>query len=484
MEEWSSRGEYFRVWSAVNNMRAVRKLDPREEIRLFGELIEGFRTTNRPNTQKYLQLRLGLEQPATAAALPSVPEYHRLLVEILVDRSYKGPGGLIRRDYPGAYGTGFLVDSRHVLTAFHVVEGVYQEETQEANILVKGGEKILEHAEILSSDSLSDLAVLELPEPLPMPYRIHDLLGNSDALVQGFGIHCLGHSRGYASSLTRGIVSAVKRRAPEVGSWLQMDADVSPGASGGLVIGDDSHIYGMVVTGYLGEGINFAVPSMAILGAVDRMLEGRDIRRPWLGLLLSESWREKGQVEIIDLFPTSPVRACGIEVGDRLLELDHEPVERIPQAQEMLYDLEAGTWVHLKVQKEDGRQLDRWVRLARRPDYAIYNATREGNRLSSLYPHFGFEVNPDGLRTERVYVKNRLVSLTFYEVRRVHADSFLASRGVKPGDLLGFIDDHFEDRTRYLQVLHLPKGKSLKDLEEVSDYVYSMIRRHTDANIL
>ena len=97
-----------------------------------------------------------------------------------------------------------------------------------------------------------------------MPYSFYQLLGNSDSLKQGFPIYVMGHHLRLTSTLTKGIISASTRRAPEVGTWIQVDTNVGPGASGGMLIGEDKLIYGVIVAGII-YNTNFAVPSNTIL---------------------------------------------------------------------------------------------------------------------------------------------------------------------------------------------------------------------------
>ncbi|MBN1412224.1 MAG: serine protease [Spirochaetales bacterium] len=468
------------------NLSAFKGTDELEERVFFKDLCQSLEEQSFEATAKYLRTMHGLPVVYKDAYIPveRLNNFIDLLAEVYVVRSFKTSLGLERKDYPYFSGSGFLIDPRHVVTAYHVIEQVFDKDTQSYEIVLRIQDKMIGKVKLLSWDSLTDIALLSLPEELPMPYAFYRMLGDSDKLKQGFEVYCLGNHVGFTSTLTKGIVSSVKRKAPEVGSWIQVDANIAPGASGGLLIGRDDLVYGMLVARIGFEDINFAVPSNIILGILDKLGQGKVIKRPWLGFILSSSLDNPGVIIIDDIFPSSPFKFLGIEPGDRLIEINHKLSSSIEEAQECINELEAGNWVHVAIEKPNGTKKDYWTILARRPDYAIYNATRNFNKLSSLYPHFGFKVSPDVMLSREIFIKGETISLNFYKVIDVAPYSFLDSRGVEAGDAVGFIYDYFEDKTRYIQILHLPYGKVFEKPEQFLDCIYTMKKDKYDENIL
>jgi S1-C subfamily serine protease len=209
---------------------------------------------------------------------------------------------------------------------------------------------VLEDVSVASYDALTDIALLELREAQPFPFKISEMFGDSTSLKQGFSVYCLAHHNKLSSTLTRGIVSAVSRKAPEVGNWIQIDANVTPGASGGLLIGEDLKVYGMVVAGLLFEDINFAVPSQSIFEVLDRLKAGQPLKRPWLGLLLEQPRHKTWDPKIIEVFPSSPLSQLKVDENAILMEINHQRILTITQAQEMINSLEAGNIVHIKIE--------------------------------------------------------------------------------------------------------------------------------------
>jgi S1-C subfamily serine protease len=478
------KGDFSQARHFFYNLFALRDMDEKEIENFDTTLIKGYGEKEYYAYQKYLKIKQNktLNSDDYYPLLP-VAEYGKLLVEVRIKRLYKTRNELIRRSYP--YGTGILIGNNYILTAFHVVESVFYNSTTDYDISIKYGERIIEGVKVRSWDSLTDLALLQLNEELVIPYDFYTLLGNSDALQQGFEVYCLGHSMGLTSSLTKGIVSSIERKALEVGTWIQVDADISPGASGGLMIGSDGLIYGMLVSGFLFEDINFAVPSLTIMSVIDQLINQEHIRRPWLGLLLDELTAESGKVNIIDVFPSSSLTDPVIAAHDTLLAINETELTSIDHAQKIINGFEAGNIVKLKIKKEYGEEIkDYYVKLKKRPDHAIYNATRDKNKLTSLYPHFGFRIDPKKIKRFYITYKNNNITLTFYKVLDIRMYSILDDRGVKQGDYIGFLSDFFWDKTRYIEILHLPEGKPLSSLKNIEEYIYYMRKDKYDENIL
>jgi serine protease Do len=382
-------------------------------------------------------------------------------------------------------GSGFQIGPRHVMTAFHVVEGVFATNTTSYSIDVTLNKKVYPGAKLIGWDSLSDVAVLELPQDVPFPYTAYKLFGNSDRLSQGDPVYCLGYHEAYrTSTLTEGVVGAVKREAPEVGYWVQVDANVAPGASGGLLIGKDGLIYGMIVAGTYLHDINFMVPSNLIMVVLDRLRSGIEVTRPWLGLLLEENPDPaKKEIRIIDVFPSSPIGETNLRGEPVLRRIDDIPVSSIKKAQDVVMNMNAGNVVKISY-ADGGVEKDRWVVLARRPDYPVYYAVKDNNKFSSLYPHFGFEIDRRKGQTIAYSGKSGKANLFMYTVTRVQPNTFLDSRGLKVGDRVGFIYDYFDDKTRYIQILHIPRNYTLNDIKDVELFIYTMEKSCYDGTIL
>jgi S1-C subfamily serine protease len=482
---FQNENDLFSLLFTHNNLNALATIDPLSNETFYRELARKLYEQSFFALSKYYRTTNGFfVSKAEYTPLRSISKYNDLLAEISIIHSYTTDTGLVRKTYPYFSGSGFLVSPTRLVTAYHVIEEVFEPNTVSYKIIAKVQNKELENVKIIGWDSLTDLALLELPEPVDMPYKFYKLLGDSSDLQVGYEVYCLGHHSGYTQTLTKGIVSSVKRKAPEVGSWIQIDAAVSGGASGGLLIGKDNLVYGMIVAGVSYQDINFVVPSNIILEVLDRLEHSKRIERPWLGVILKENTEPGDGVTIFDIFPSSPLNQRNVKTGNKIVKINGTTVRLIDEAQGLLYGLEAGNIAKISLAGEKNAVREFFVVLGRRPDYAIYNATRVFNKLSSLYTNFGFEVLEKPVRSGNYVIKGESYTLSIYEVSKVLPDSYMDCQGVRKGDYIGFIADYFYDKTRYIEVLHIPPDHPYKKPEDVYDQIYVLKKERYDENIL
>lgn len=153
-------------------------------------------------------------------------------------------------------GTGFFVDESHVITNYHVIDGVAKAEIKTADgktYKVKG---------IAGSDQVADIARLELSSPVTGA----KVLTLAKTLPkEGERIVVVGSPLGLEHTVSDGIVSAI-REIPGVGKYIQVTAPISPGSSGSPVVNLKGEVVG-VVCSFLAEGqsLNFAVAAEHVL---------------------------------------------------------------------------------------------------------------------------------------------------------------------------------------------------------------------------
>ena len=260
---------------------------------------------------------------------------------------------------------------------------------------------------------------------------------------------------------------------------MQIDAAVSPGASGGLVLGSDGRIYGMVVAGTFYGDINFAVPSNTILEKLDGLLAGTNVRSSWLGLLMDPE--EKSKLVIADVFPSSPLKGTGLQPGDEILALNGTPVKTAADAQAIVGGIPVGSIVRVKASSK-GSQTEFYVQLMGRPEYAMYNATQGFNQRSALYTYFGFKIDNNNVKTVSYQYGGKVLQVPFYKVLDVKPKSVLDRYGVEVGDEVGILSDTTREMTRTIYILHMPKG--LKKIEDPEDLIIELVKDPYDENIL
>jgi serine protease Do len=196
-------------------------------------------------------------------------------------------------------------------------------------------------ARIVGSDAAVDLALLKV-ETTGLPALP---LGDYNKVRQGELVFAFGSPDGLPNSVTMGVVSAAARQ-PDADSpmvFVQTDAPVNPGNSGGPLINVDGEVVGIntyiLSVGGGNEGLGFAIPSAVVAfvypqlkryGHVHRGETGIGIQAitPILaaGLNLSTNWG----VIVSDVVPGSPADSAGLKVKDIITSIDGKPVESLP----------------------------------------------------------------------------------------------------------------------------------------------------------
>jgi len=306
---------------------------------------------------------------AVAAARDAV---YPALVNIAVVSESFSDGRAVR--FSGA-GSGVIVSAEgHVLTNFHVAG-------HSVRITCTLTDGRVRQAKVIAHDPLSDLSVLQLLPPPgipPGPYS-HAGLGDSDRLAVGDPVIAMGNPLALASSVTLGIVSNPERVFTdfagsdladlELGAgeptgiftrWIQHDALILPGNSGGPLVNLRGEVVGI---NELGGGFGFAIPSKMAARLLRQAVAGGEIRRGWLGfsvLPVTKLGLAAGAL-VSGVLPGSPAERGGLAPGDVLIALDGEPVtvrflEQVPLVYQRIADLPIGGAARLTVNRDGERR--------------------------------------------------------------------------------------------------------------------------------
>jgi serine protease Do len=224
-------------------------------------------------------------------------------------------------------GSGVIVDpAGYIVTNFHVVNGA-----RSIQVHLTDGRQA--PASIVGVDDITDLAVLKID----LPNVIAAEWGDSDALEVGDLVWALGSPFGLDRSFTFGIVSAKGRRSGSrltrnlYQEYLQTDAAVNPGNSGGPLINIEGQVVGInaAIFGPSYQGISFAIPSSVAREQYEKLKTNGWVERAWLGIrpvAVPQDVQQQlglaiGEGVFVDhVEPQAPADRAGIHAGDVILE--------------------------------------------------------------------------------------------------------------------------------------------------------------------
>ncbi len=232
-------------------------------------------------------------------------------------------------------GSGVLISpDGEVVTNYHVVERAVS-----IRCLLYDGRHF--EATVVGTDKDTDLALLKLDlrgDDALLPYAI---LGNSEELTEGDFVMAMGAPWGLNRSVSLGIVSCTGRYIPdhsEYSLWLQTDAALNPGNSGGPLVNTSGEVVGIsTMATMLGGNLGFAVPSSTVEWISSHLRSDGEVIRTWTGLRLQplrdfnrNMYFDVGEgVIVAGADPASPAELAGFRAGDRIVRVGQTPVTAV-----------------------------------------------------------------------------------------------------------------------------------------------------------
>ena len=267
--------------------------------------------------------------------------------------------GRLEPRYEGSgTGSGFIINKRgYILTNNHMIAGA-----DRIIVRVTRQGETEEDARLLGSDAASDVALLKIRAD----YRHHVLpLGDSDALEPGEWVAAVGNPYGMGKTFTMGVVSAVKREdlgIIEMEEFIQTDAAISPGNSGGPLINARGEAVG-INTAIQSDttGIGFAVPINIAADIMARMASGVRIRRGTLGITVRDLAPDearrlgigKGEGALVTgVSIGGPAQNAGIEPNDVIVRFNGKKIAHHGQLKKAVVSLPAGVRVDIGLVRE------------------------------------------------------------------------------------------------------------------------------------
>ncbi len=266
-------------------------------------------------------------------------------------------------------GSGVVISSDgYIVTNNHVIK-----DAEKINVTLNSGQRY--EAEIIGADPSTDIALLKINTNKALKFL---KFGNSDRLMLGEWVLAVGNPYGLNSTVTAGIVSAKGRSlglnstsAMGIESFIQTDAAVNPGNSGGALITIDGSLVGIntLIKSPTGSftGYSFAVPASIVSKIVIDLREFGVVQRALLGISMqdiSNDWIEQygeefditdiGGVFIAEVAKGGAAEAGKILKGDVLIAVNDKEVNSGSEVQEIIAALRPGDKVKISI-KRDGK---------------------------------------------------------------------------------------------------------------------------------
>ena len=283
-------------------------------------------------------------------------------------------------------GTGFLIDADgSILTNHHVIEGAER-------LTVKLADGRTLRAEVVGSDPDTDIALIRVDGPGPFP---HAILGDSSRLRVGEWVCAIGNPLAYEHTVTVGVVSFIGRKLfdPSLDNYIQTDAALSFGNSGGPLINSRGQVIGInSAVSRQASNIGFAVPinqarsvlkQLKTIGRVERGYIGVTLRDVDADLQASLKLTRADGALVQDVTPGSPGARVGLRPYDVIVSVDGAPVKTHDRLIREIAERPPGSAARLEYVR-DGRTIAVAIKLAERPrqvaDRAATTAERSTQR--------------------------------------------------------------------------------------------------------
>lgn len=270
-------------------------------------------------------------------------------------------------------GSGVIIsDNGYIVTNNHVIKNADK-------IEVTLNDKRTYKAQLIGTDPSTDLAVLKIDEK-NLPFII---FGNSDEIKVGEWVLAVGNPFNLYSTVTAGIISAKGRNIhviennPESGnfpieSFIQTDAAVNPGNSGGALVNINGELIGIntAIASNNGayQGYAFAIPVNVVKKVVSDIIEYGTVQRAYIGISIRDIDAEfaKGNnistlngVYVHDVLPGGAADDAGIQSGDIITKVNDKEVNKISEFQEQLSKYRPGDKIKIGlIRKNKKLELD------------------------------------------------------------------------------------------------------------------------------
>jgi serine protease Do len=355
--------------------------------------------------------------------IPNMPQQHEHAVEA------RGSGFIISAD-------GIIVTNNHVAKSSRTLSVTLDDGT-------------VLPAKVIGTDPRTDIAVLKVNAGHPLPFI---QLGNSRDVKPGEWVVAMGNPFGLGGSVTAGIVSAVSRDigAGPYDQFIQVDAPINQGNSGGPLFTQDGKVIGMntaILSPTGGSvGIGFAIPSDEIRTVAAELQKDGKVVRGYVGVeaqMITPSTaqamhlKENGGALLAAIQPNSPAADAGLQPGDVIQAVNGTKVTNPKELALNVANIQPGEDAHLSVLR-DGQAKDVTVKVGTLPNEQTAGNDNQGDKahqgkvglaLAPLSPDMREQLDvPEGTKGA--------------VVQGVQPGSPAEAAGLQPGDVIVGVGTH------------------------------------------
>ena len=403
-------------------------------------------------------------QLVAAKSLPSVVEINVVEVVQQTLSPYQNPGDLFGQLFPfmqpqtpdqpreqeykkQGLGSGVII-KRDGNIYYAVTNNHVAGEADEISLRLYDGRTF--EGTLTGNDPRTDLALVEFESKEDLPVMS---MGDSDSLTVGDIVFAVGNPLGFESTVTQGIISALKRKA-QAGSdiadftdYIQTDAAINPGNSGGALVNLRGELIGLntwIASNSGGSnGLGFAVPVNTVKRAVSDFIDHGKIQYGWLGVSITDIGQQNSSdlrddlglsdrpgSLVLQVFEGSPADKSGVLPGDFIYQVEGVDVTDSDNLTQVIGIHDPDSTLNFKVIRQ-GRPLDLAVRLETRDEDAVQGAT-------ALWP--GLIVQP--LNKE---IRDQLDLKALQRglvITNVLKGAKAADAGLAPGDVITEVNDN------------------------------------------
>lgn len=340
-------------------------------------------------------------------------------------------------------GSGFIIsDDGYIVTNHHVIA-----DAKAITVTLADGREF--PATRVGSDAMTDLAVIKITADTMLPVVAFD---TDDQIRVGDRVLAVGNPFGLGGSVTSGIISArgrdigTGRRGGGYGDFIQIDAPINRGNSGGPTFNLDGEVIGVNTAifspGGGNVGIGFAVPAKTARIIVDQLIDTGFVERGYLGVRIQNidtdladalGRADAGGALIAELLADSPAARAGLQRGDAILALDGSAITDATDLSRRIAQLNPDTPAMLTIAR-NGETTDIEIILGALPDENSERQAQTDVLDNPTQKRYGLTLAPlNAAARQRYDLDAEAIGVVITAVKR---SSAAAAAGLRAGDLI------------------------------------------------